>query len=355
VAAHVLDVSWNPYLAARLYPYPPVWIWVEVGAEWLARHTGLPFALAVKAPVVLVDALLAGMIASWARSAPGGEGRARWSPWAGWVYALHPVALLVTGFHGQFDALPLLALLAALRAVENGRPDRGALLFAAAVALKPFPVLVLPFALLPLAGARARLRFLVLALVPVGLLLLPFAIADLPAMVRELLAYGGIPDFGWTGALRALEAMRTGRLSRATAGEWAALAPVSKIAAPAAIAALWWAAASGRLRMRLEALALAVLLSFEVFYGALSAQYLLWPVPLAVRLGERFVPVHALAATAALVGFYLFLAPGVLSPAETPLLGPDLAQRLWTVGTALTWAVTALWLADLVRRGWRRA
>ena len=29
VAAHVLDVSWNPYLAPRLYPYPAAWVWVE--------------------------------------------------------------------------------------------------------------------------------------------------------------------------------------------------------------------------------------------------------------------------------------------------------------------------------------
>ena len=32
VAAHVLDVSWNPYLAPRLYPYPAAWVWVEAAA-----------------------------------------------------------------------------------------------------------------------------------------------------------------------------------------------------------------------------------------------------------------------------------------------------------------------------------
>ncbi len=67
VAAHVLDVAWNPYLAPRLYPYPAAWVWVEVAAEWLARHTGVSFALAVKAPVVVADALLAGIILQWTR------------------------------------------------------------------------------------------------------------------------------------------------------------------------------------------------------------------------------------------------------------------------------------------------
>jgi hypothetical protein len=355
VASHVLDVSWNPYLAARLYPYPPFWIWVEAGAEWLARHAGLPFALTVKAPLALADALLAGLIATWAPGPPGGPARARWAPWAGWVYALHPVALLVVGFHGQFDSVALLALLGALRLLERGRRDRSALALCAGIALKSFPVLVLPFALLFVPGPRARVRYLVLALAPVALLLVPFAIADRAALARELFAYGGIPDFGWIGALRALDASVTGHVTRASASQWAALTTVSKAMALAAMAVLWWAVASTRLRWRLEASALGVLLAFEVFYGALSAQYLLWPIPLAVLAGERFVPLHAVAATAALAGFYVFLAPGVLSPADAPILPVAAAQRLWTAGTVLLWLVTAAWLADLVRRGRARS
>jgi hypothetical protein len=54
-ARHVLDVSWNPYLAPRLYPYPPLWIWIEAGSEWLARATGASFAVLVKLPVMLAD------------------------------------------------------------------------------------------------------------------------------------------------------------------------------------------------------------------------------------------------------------------------------------------------------------
>src|SRR5256885_5010180 len=52
VATHVLDVSWNPYEAPRLYPYPPVWVWVEAGSEGLARHAGLGLAGLVQLPVL---------------------------------------------------------------------------------------------------------------------------------------------------------------------------------------------------------------------------------------------------------------------------------------------------------------
>ena len=54
---------------------------------------------------------------------------------------------------------------------------------------------------------------------------------------------------------------------------------------------------------------------------------------------------------AMLVGFYFFLAPGVLTPADTPLLGAAVAERFWTVGTAALWLICAAWTVDLVRRG----
>jgi hypothetical protein len=345
LATHVLDVSWNPYLAPRLYPYPPAWVWVEVGAEWLARHAGISFALAVKAPVVIADSVLAALLAIWARER-GGAAR-----WAGWAYALHPVAVLVAAFHGQFDAVALLALAFALRWLPRGRPDLSALALAAGIAVKPFPVLVLPFALLFLEGRRARIRYAVLATAPVALLLAPFAVADLSALVRELFAYGGVPDFGWIGATRAVRAVATGRLARASAEQWAPLVTLSKGLFLGAAAALWSATAMGRLRWGLEASALGVLLAFQAFYGALSAQYLLWPVPLALLLGERLAAAHAAVATVALVGFYSFLAPGVLTPAEAPGPSPAVAQGLWMAATVGLWVLTVAWLADLVRRG----
>jgi hypothetical protein len=349
LAAHVLDVSWNPYLASRLYPYPPVWVWVEVGAEWLARHAAVPFPLAVKAPVVLADALIAAVLAG---PTPFDRAPARM---AGWIYAFHPVALLVAGFHGQFDSVALLALLCALRWLRSARLDRSALALSAAVAIKSFPILVLPFVLLLVPGRRARLRYAALATVPVLCLLLPFAVADPHALGRELFAYGGIPDFGWIGAWRAILSVVTGRVARAGAEEWGPLLLLSKVLFLAAAAGLWLACAARRLRCPPETCALAVLLAFQVLYGALSAQYLLWPVPLAVLLGERFVSLHAVVATAALTGFYLFLAPGVLTPPDSLIVSSAVAQRLWMAGTVGLWLVSAAWCADLLWREGRPA
>jgi hypothetical protein len=349
VGRHLLDVSWNPYETTRLYPYPPLWALVEGGAEWLSRHGGGSFPVNVKLPALLADLLIVAALV-----AAGRAGRA--PPVAGWIYAVHPVSVLVTGAHGQFDAIALLFVLLALAALARGRRDLSALTLAAAIGTKSFPVLLLPF--LAFSGAsswRGAARYALVALVPVALLLLPFAIADLAALRRELLAYSGIADFGWTGFARGLSWLTTGDLPRSEARFWPVASLVSKALFLGAWAGLVVATRRGWLTLSPERACLAALLAFHVLYGSLSAQYLLWVVPLGILRPDRVFAAHGVAATAGLVGFYLFLAPGVLSP--HPLVGPaaDRAGWLWVAGVGTTLAVSAVWLSGLLRDGVRAA
>jgi hypothetical protein len=336
LAAHVLDVSWNPYLARQLYPYPPLWVWVEAGCEWLARHSGLSFAVLVKLPVLAAEIGIVVLLARW-----GSErgGAARWAPW---IYALHPAAVLVSGFHGQFDSLALLMVLAAARASERGRHDAAALALAAGIALKSFPVLALPVLLLRVTGAAARVRFLALAIVPVAVLLFPYLVHDASAVARELFGYGGVADFGWIGARRGLRWVSGEALTRGEARFHGALIPAAKAAFLAAYAVVVVRMAR---RERVAAL-LAVFVAFETFYGALSAQYLLWVIPLAALRPDRWLPIYTVFATLGLVGFYLFLAPGVLTPAGA-LEG---AGPPWVAGAVLTVAASASWLVSILRK-----
>jgi hypothetical protein len=342
VARHLLDVSWNPYETQRLYPYPPPWAAAAAAAGWAARRGLLPFAVAVRLPVLAADLAIV-----WLLGTAAAAGRApRAAPW---LYAVHPVALLVGGFHGQFDAIPLAFVLVSLAALARGRRDASALALAAAVATKSFPVLLLPF-LATARGAtwRQAARYAALACVPVALLLLPFAIADAAALRRELFAYSGIADFGWTGVWRGAEWLATGALPRSEARFWPAAAAASKALFLGTWAVLIAAAVRGS--RDAETRALAVVLAFVSLYGLLSAQYLLWPVPLGLLRPARLGFAYGAAATAALVGFYPFLAPGVLTGA---VLEPELvagAGRLWVAGSAATLATAAAWLVATLRR-----
>ena len=335
VGAHVLDVSWNPYLAARLYPYPPVWVWVEAACEWLARTTGFSFAVLVKLPVLAGELLIVALLARWARES---EGPARW---AAWIYALHPVAVLVSGFHGQFDSLALLMILIAVRASDRGRHDAAALALAGGIALKSFPVLAVPVLLLRVKGATARTRFLVLALLPVAAILVPYLVHDRAAVARELFGYGGVADFGWIGAWRGLRWASDGMLARGEARFHEPLVTITKMLFLGGYVAV----IARMMRREAPAAVLAVLVAFVALYGALSAQYLLWVVPLAVLRPDRWLVIYSVFATAALVGFYLFLAPGVLTPAGAI----EGAGVVWVSGAVLTVVASVSWLVSLLR------
>ncbi len=343
VAAHVLDVSWNPYTAPRLYPYPPVWVWAEAASEWLARRFEWSFAVLVKLPVLAADLGIVALLAVMGRARGLGLLPA-------WLYALHPVSILVTGFHGQFDSIALLFILLSLHALARGRTDTSALALAGATATKSFPVLLVPFFLLALKGARERARFLALATLPVAVLLVPYAVDDLPALRRELFAYAGIADFGWIGLVRGVGWLLTGVLARSEAQHWPALIAVGKWLFLALYAAM--VAAFGLRRPRLGPVeaALAVLLAFLTLYGAVSAQYLVWVAPLGVLQADRYAAAHAAAATLALLGFYSFLAPAILFAGEPPLL-PSQAGTLWVAGVGAVLIAGLLWLVALLRRG----
>ena len=334
VGTHLLDVSWNPYQAPRLYPYPPVWMWVEAGSAWLARAGGISFALLVRLPVLAAELALVALIARMA-------GRT-----AAWVYALHPVSLLVSACHGQFDAVAMLFVLLAVQAQRARRLDRAALGLAAAIGLKSFPVLLLPAFLLH-TPARARLRWALLATGPVALSLVPFAWHDAGAVRRELFGYGGVADFGWIAIVRALRFLATGALARAEAAHWPGLVLVAKAAFGIAYGALlyrWWRAPRAP---DLAAMCLTLLLGFLTLYGALSAQYLLWVVPLGVLASSsRAFAAYSAVTAAALLAFYVFLAPGVLGLE----VARSFAGPAWALGVAAQWLAATAWWGSCLRR-----
>jgi hypothetical protein len=225
-------------------------------------------------------------------------------------------------------------------------PDSSALAFSAAMATKSVPILLLPFfaSHASLGPPVKRLRYGLLAVLPVVLILLPYAVADFGALRRELLAYSGIADFGWIGAYRGLRYLHEGRLLRSEPQHWGLLIPVAKILFLAAFAALLLCAR--RLALSLDRACLAVFLAFLVFYGAISAQYLLWPIPFGARRSGRGFVLYSAAATAALVGFYAFLAPGVFF--DDGLARPTGA--LWAAGATATLLAGAYWLYETLHR-----
>ena len=97
-----------------------------------------------------------------------------------------------------------------------------------------------------------------------------------------------------------------------------------------------------------RALLLAPLLFYAV-YGGVSAQYLIWVVPIAIIIRDRFVvPFTAIAATA-IIPFYLLYAPGILFGRHPGLTfdRPSLFL-IYLVANVLLVALCIAWLAAIV-------
>src|SRR5437867_4443188 len=90
------------FYGTELHNWPPLWIYFLAGLWLVHAASGLPIAFLVKLPPIAADAGLAvllyrtGVRRGWSR---------RGAALAGLAYALNPISILISGYHGQFDSL----------------------------------------------------------------------------------------------------------------------------------------------------------------------------------------------------------------------------------------------------------
>jgi len=122
---------------------------------------------------------------------------------AGLLYAVNPVSVMVTAYHGQFDALPLLGCIGAWVLLAQADPPWETIAWAGlclggAILAKTWPLLILPAYALYIRTWRRRILLSATALfVPAvaTTLYCLYAHASITAVVRRVFGYGGIS--GW--------------------------------------------------------------------------------------------------------------------------------------------------------------
>jgi hypothetical protein len=337
----------DPLLKVR-YPYLPPWSLVEAAMGWLSQATGLAESFCLRLPALLGDLGLVALIFGILRGREDRQGLElpaleRHSTWAGLAYAASPLAVIISAGHGQFDSLPLLFVLLALASMQKGASRSAALWLGAGIAIKTWPLALLPAFLRPVPGASQRARFAGWALLPPLAVSLPWLLATPGAMAARVLGYAGVRCIGLNEAVHAVSYLL----------RWPAWVM------PWSHAALGWAMAGGWLGLSLlyllgpwelpleEALALVVLLLY-VLSPSLSTQYLLWLLPLALLLPGSLALRHQLYCLPLLLIFYTMFMP------EAYLTARFQGQMAPSAGFLLPWAALnlALW-AFFVVEAWR--
>ncbi len=271
----------------------------------LSATLPVPLPLSLKLVPILFDSLLAVLIYDLVR-----RSEPRLALRAGLLYALSPLALLITSFQGQWDAIALFLLLLAFGILEDGHDSRNAMLFGTlfgmSLLIKP---IALPFLLLfPLRKRRGKWFIEWPAILGLTMILgIAFALfgsygySTIDVLI-DILAYSnrGVQTFGLPFALQPHWHIRL----------WIVL-PMVLLAA---------------LHHKRKLTAMDAVLLFYLCCLAttgLSPQYLLWPLPLLLATKRlRLAALYTAVATAFLLlyysnpwtSFYAFENLGVFAP-----------------------------------------
>lgn len=171
IAAGLLLAGRDIYRSGR-YPYLPLQIYPLAAAQWLNLHTGTPFLLLIKAPLILADA--GTVVLLWRAALRRGQ-EAGAASRVVLLFVLNPLSIVVTSLHGQFDAIPLFFTLAAWSLLDkrsnlraNSVAVLGAgLLLGSGIAGKSWPALLAPALLWMLPDWKSRTALLGAAAVPI--------------------------------------------------------------------------------------------------------------------------------------------------------------------------------------------
>ncbi len=262
------------------HPYLPLQMYLMGGTAWLSDLAGLPYVVGIKLPAVLADGAIAALITT----SLSRDGRRPASAAAfGLLYALNPISLLVTSFHGQFEAVTLLLLVLAWRSWRFGRHVAwSATALGLAILNKTWPVILLPVFWIRQKNWRDRILYAILALgIPLAgivLYLVVFEASPLP-MLRRALTHRGVAGYWGPGAI--IDPLTaTYPAGRPLFDTLVALRNV--LLAGAAVLALWIT----RRDSALDAILTVILSVFMITVG-FGIQWLVWPVPFALLAREE--------------------------------------------------------------------
>lgn len=263
--------------AAGRHPYLPLQLYWLAAATWLSEHGPLAFISVVKLPAIAADVALVALLYVICRRLVARAAALR----RAWIYALHPVPILVTALHGQFDAIPLLCLVGAWYLLVLRRmPLAAGLALGLGVLDKTWPALLFPVLVLLLSDLRARVRFtLATALPPLlgtALYLVLFSGSPL-ALFRRVGSYASVPGRWGYSLIFDADAFSQHTLV------WVAHAGSALVLA----AGLFVAVRSWRRDDPAAIRPLLAVLAMLVVSAGFSVQYLMWLVPLALLAGEE--------------------------------------------------------------------
>jgi uncharacterized membrane protein len=323
------------YCATPEFNHTPLAGWYCAAAYSVGQ--GFAFTWLLRLPGILADFLSVIVLLRWR------EDSGQPPYWALAVFALSPVNWMISGFHGNLDAVLAWLLLLAAREATRDRAAWCGLFFGLACQVKVIPLLLAPALLFFwLARGRGRPFFLAATVTilvgwSVPLLIIP------EVFLRNVLGYSS--NWGSWGVTHLLHA--TGWLAFAPVG-FQGLTPwqitiMSALKWGIVGAALWLGWRRRHLPpTELPATLMLIWAVFFVFAPGVGAQYLVWFAPLLLLAAPRWFVAVTAACTVFLFVFYTTICGDL--PWRHGVSTAELLPR-WAAWSALPWLALAAFLA----------
>jgi hypothetical protein len=328
-----------------LHPYLPMQLWALAAAGKLAGITSAPFFVIVRLPQMAAEVGTAALVYAGARRLLGdAQAALRY----GLLFAVCPLPVLESIYHGQFDAISLFFALAAWYVFALvDRPPRSMALSAALLGLgilnKSWPAVLLPVFLYHLPSWRDRGTYLAIAAaipaVATALYLLAYP-GDAGDLYERVTGYSAPGFDGQTlvvthlsGSLPGAEAFLRWEVDHGALVLFSALAAVALLVIP-----------------RTDALqgCLAMIVAFLVATTSGGSNHQIWIVPFGIlAFGQRPFFLLWLAAATVCTLLIAFLNCGVYCGSNDLPFGVELSKRTWLL-LSVEWLVLAGWLVSLI-------
>lgn len=294
-----IQTEWCGQAEQRSCPpfiHPPFMIHAVRGWAVLAEISGLPFRFWLRFTCAMADVgSLALLVRLLRRRLSEGQTRVAllW-------FAASPIAILISGFHGNTDPILMFFVLLAIDLVEGQRPTwLAGVALGVATSIKVLPVLLAPAVLLSLPRMRCRLEFCVGAAAAFLVGSAPFLLMAPELVVTRVFGYSS--QFGsWGLSLLALVLRQSARLS------WLGDLYVRHgkiLGLLVVLGASLWLRPRGR-RNGLFIRAGFLMFLFVSVIPGFGVQYLVWLVPWVVSLGFGPTAAYHVAGTAFLFAYY---------------------------------------------------
>ncbi len=279
------------YRSTVLFNHPPLTAYFLRAIFYLShlpifRDAGIfNFPFLLRLPGIAADFVVVALLLRIKKTDP----RLRLPTWALVIFALSPLSIMVSGYHGNTDSVMVMLLLFSVYFCTRGRPALSGLFFALSVQVKIIPLLFFPVLFCFWMQRRLLLRFVIPFAVASAILWSEPLVKFPLVFAKNVLAYGstwGI--WGLSYLLRLTGRPEFSRVSFFGLGPWQVFVVTAcKLVIVAAVLVLAWRRRKLGDRGIWDSMAYGWIIFF-VFSPGVCTQYLVWLAPFILLLSPTF-------------------------------------------------------------------